>query len=136
MALPSQQNPAPNSPSGSGAAGQQESVAAMIIQRLNEVNTRMRLAEERIDQTKERLRVFDDQMLSIKQELNNDISKISGQIEDLRKSIKNVDDTIHHIIKELELTAKKQELTVLEKYVEMMDPTRYVTKDEFKRGMK
>ena len=60
---------------------------------------------------------------------------ISGEINDLRKTIKNVEDTIHHIIKELELTAKKQEINIIEKYVSMMDPTRYVTKEEFEKRM-
>ncbi|MBN1923301.1 MAG: hypothetical protein JW791_00900 [Nanoarchaeota archaeon] len=113
-----------------------QSATGMIISRLNDLNTRMRLGEERINQNKERLRVFDDQVLGLKKEMSKEIENINSDISDLRKSIKNIEDTIHHIIKELELTAKKQDINVIEKYVDMMDPTRYITKEELKVLMK
>jgi hypothetical protein len=80
--------------------------------------------------------VFDDQILNDKKEASKALSDISNDIEGLRKTIKNIEDTIFHIIKELELTAKKQEINIIEKYVSMMDPTRYVTKEEFNEKMK
>jgi signal transduction protein with GAF and PtsI domain len=85
---------------------------------------------------RERIRVFDDQILNDKKEVSNALSDISNEISDLRKTIKNIEDTMFHIIKELELTAKKQEINIIEKYVSMMDPTRYVTKEEFNEKMK
>ena len=110
--------------------------STVIMQRINEINTRVRLCEERINNDRERIRVFDDQILNDKKEVSKALAEISGQIVDLRKTIKNIEDTIFHIIKELELTAKKQEISIIEKYVSMMDPTRYVTKEEFNEKMK
>ncbi len=133
MALPQNEKSDGSKPTPPPA---QSSQASMVISRLNDINTRLRLSEERINHNKERLRVFDDQILGIKKELNEDIEEINSDMMDLRKSIKNIEDTIHHIIKELELTAKKQDINVLEKYVDMMDPTRYITKDELKALMK
>ncbi|MFA5303981.1 MAG: hypothetical protein WC393_05625 [Candidatus Nanoarchaeia archaeon] len=110
--------------------------SATIMQRINEISTRVRLCEERINHDRERIRVFDDQILNDKKEISSMISDTSNEIIELRKTIKNIEDTIFHIIKELELTAKKQEISIIEKYVSMMDPTRYVTKEEFNEKMK
>lgn len=132
MALPkNEQKPVPRS--GISSAKSAPTTTSMVLQRLNDMNTRLRLTEQRINQNRERLRVFDDQIIDNKKTLSNEINNVSEEIGELRKSIKNIDDTIHHIIKELELTAKKQELEVIEKYVNMMDPTRYVTKEEMKK---
>jgi len=133
MALPQSQQSAENKTSQAQANAIPGS--ATIIQRINELTTRVRLCEERINHSKERIRVFDDQILRDKKEVGEEISRLSAEINDLRKTIKNVEDIIHHIIKELELTAKKQEINIIEKYVSMMDPTRYVTKEEFEKRM-
>ena len=132
MALPQNEKPAAKQE----ASSQASNAAGMIITRLNDLNTRLRQAEERINNNKERIRVYDDQMLESKKELGKEVDDIHDEIMDLRKNIKNINDTIHHIIKELELTAKKQDINVIEKYVDMMDPTRYVTKEELKQIMK
>ncbi|MDD2678581.1 MAG: hypothetical protein PHG04_03505 [Candidatus Nanoarchaeia archaeon] len=134
MALPQskQQESSKSAPAQAGTA----QAAQGIIQRLNEITTRVRLCEERINHSKERLRVFDDQIIHDKKEVSKEISTLSGEIMDLRKNIKNIEDTIHHIIKELELTAKKQEINIIEKYVSMMDPTRYITKEEYENRKK
>jgi septal ring factor EnvC (AmiA/AmiB activator) len=144
MALP--KNAAPDADSGAktissasktGApAGAAPTTASMIISRLNDVNTRLKLVEQRVNQNKERLRVFDDQIIENKKDVNRLVDEINDNIMGLRKNIKNIDDTIQHIIKELELTAKKQDINVIEKYVDMMDPTRYVTKEELKALLK
>ena len=131
MALPPNQEKRQES-----AKPQQQSTASMIITRLNDVSTRLRLAEERVGQNKSRIRIYDDQILNNKKKMNEYNETINSELSSIRKDIKNINDTIHHIIKELELTAKKQELTVMEKYVNLMDPTRYVTKEEFKKILK
>ncbi len=90
------------------------------------------MVEQRINQNRERLSIYDDQLLNLKKEVGKELDEINDSIMELRKSIKNIEDTIQHIIRELESTAKKQDINVIEKYVNMMDPTRYVTKEELK----
>ena len=102
----------------------------MVMQRLNDNSSRLRLVEERVSNNRERIRVFDDDLLDFKKKLTNNVKDIEEEIEGLKKNIKILEDNIHHIIKELELTAKKQDVNVIEKYVNLMDPTRYVTKEE------
>jgi archaellum component FlaC len=135
MAMPQNMQQTQNAamPASQATASQ---ASAAIVQRINEISTRLRLCEERINHDRERIRVFDDQILNDKKDVSGALSDISNEITELRKTIKNIEDTIFHIIKELELTAKKQEISIIEKYVSMMDPTRYVTKEEFDRKMK
>jgi predicted nucleic acid-binding Zn-ribbon protein len=135
MAMPQnmQQSSDAKMPASQAAASQ---TSTAIMQRINEINTRVRLCEERINHDRERIRVFDDQILNDKKEVSKALADLSGEIIELRKTIKNIEDTIFHIIKELELTAKKQEISIIEKYVSMMDPTRYITKEEFHEKMK
>jgi len=135
MAMP--QNPQQTADSKTPASqASMAQASATILQRINELNTRLRLCEERINHDRERIRVFDDQILNDKKEVGKALSDVSSEIIELRKTIKNIEDTIFHIIKELELTAKKQEISIIEKYVSMMDPTRYVTKEEFNEKMR
>lgn len=135
MAMPQNMQQAPDAKTPNSQATLTQTNAT-IMQRINEISTRVRLCEERINHDRERIRVFDDQILNDKKEVSKAIADTTNEISELRKTIKNIEDTIFHIIKELELTAKKQEISIIEKYVSMMDPTRYVTKEEFNEKMK
>ncbi len=126
MAVPEKQQKSKKSQKKEGAGIS----AQKILERINNISSRLRLTEERINNNRERLKVFDADLMESKKNINNDIKEIESEIRDVKKNIKRLEDNIQHIIKELELMARKQDVKVIEKYVDMMDPSRYITKEE------
>ena len=55
---------------------------------------------------------------------------LTSDITELRKDINEVRDKVLIIIKELQLCAKRADVEVLRKYIDMWDPMRFVTHKE------
>lgn len=104
-----------------------------ITSRITDISERMRLLEERINQIRDKLNVVDKTLIDKSLALKEGTRKLEIQIDEIRKNIKTLSDTMQNVIKELDHCARAEDLKVLEKYVNMIDPTRLVTREEVQR---
>ena len=100
------------------------------LKKSGELSERSRLLEERMKQTRERMQVLDETFSNKIKDLKDVVSNIGEQIISLRKDIDETKDILRKIGKDLESTAKLSEVRVLEKYINMIDISRLVTKDD------
>jgi hypothetical protein len=63
----------------------------------------------------------------------NEVKVINSEITDINSKITEIQDRILLIIKELKLTAKKEDVDVMKRYVELWNPMRFVTKDQVEK---
>ena len=97
---------------------------------------RIRINEDRIHLVRERLLVTDNNMISSQKELRNDIKEISMEIREIKNEVFNIKETLKDAIKELNSFAKKTDLKILEKYINLWDPMKFTTKEEVKQIIK
>lgn len=65
-----------------------------------------------------------------------EVHEIRKEIVDIKKTIKNISLYIHHIINELKLTAKKEELNFLNKRIDNIAPFDFATENEARKIIK
>lgn len=96
----------------------------------NELNTRVRILEGKYSLTRERMIVINQNMLDHYKKMSGEIKVLREEITEIKDSLNLLKDTIKNVVKELQLLARKEELKVLEKYINMWNPLNVMTKEE------
>lgn len=113
---------------------QQPQAGVQISQRFNriltELSERTRLIEERLKQTREKLQVVDETNTNRYKDLRDDISNLKNSMKELKKEIEEIKDIIRKIVKEMSNVARLSDVKVLEKYINMIDVSRLMTKED------
>ena len=102
----------------------------MMYQQTNQLMNRVRLLEERYEQLSTKIRIVDQSGLKKNKEIKEMITEINGSIRQIRKKTKELGDAMQHLVIDMQDVAKTQDIKVLERYVNMFDPTRFLTKEE------
>jgi hypothetical protein len=97
---------------------------------INELNTRIRILEGKYNLTRERMLVINQNMLDHYKKVSSNVKSLDEDITEIKDSVNLLKDTLKSIVKELQLLARKEELKVLEKYINMWNPLNVVTKEE------
>jgi hypothetical protein len=107
-----------------------------ITTNISNISRRVRVIEERHVSLRERLNVTDKNMLGSARKLRDEMKASVEQVKDVWKEVESIKDDIKLIIKDLQTCAKQQDLNVLEKYVQMWEPIKYVSRSEVSRMIK
>ncbi|MFH1510332.1 MAG: hypothetical protein ABIF10_01470 [Candidatus Woesearchaeota archaeon] len=104
-----------------------------ILAEVNMIGRRLRVLEEQHTNLRRKMQVTDQNMLSYNKKNITEIRTVNMEINELRRTIEDVQSNILLIIKELRLCAKKEEVNVLQKYINMWEPVNFVTRLEVER---
>jgi hypothetical protein len=95
----------------------------------NTVN-RLRVLEERYTNLQSEVRVTEENMIHRNKRLSTDIKTLTMDITEIRKEINEIKDKVLLIIKEFQAFAKKDEVQILKRYIEMWEPLNFATHNE------
>lgn len=101
--------------------------------RLNEVFARLRVDEQRSAELRKKLLFIEQNVLSNHRSASSQIKSLQNEITEVKRKVQDVEDNIMKIIKELKLTARKEDIDVVRRYVELWDPVKFVTVDTVDR---
>lgn len=104
-----------------------------LQQRIFQLNRRLRIVEESLSRYKERLRVLDKDLVRKEGNIHSRIDKLDDRLEELEEDLDKLSDAVKRILRHLDSFARKRDVKSLEKYVDLFDPTRYLTKKEAKK---
>ena len=76
------------------------------------------------------LQVTEQNMLSKNKLFSTDIRTLASDLSDIKKDIADVKEKIIDLVKELQEAAKKEDVKVLEKYINYWNPVKFVTQNE------
>lgn len=102
-------------------------------EQLNSLSSRVRLSEERYGELRRKLVVIEQNILGHQKKSATEIKTINAEISELKHMISEVEDRILTIIKELKLTAKREDIDVMKKYVELWNPVKFVSVDHVEK---
>ena len=94
------------------------------------IDRRLRVLEEGLTNMRRRFQVTEQNMLSKNRHFSTEIKTINSEINELKKEIMEIKERMLMMIKELQECAKKEEVKVLEKYINMWEPVNFVTKKD------
>ncbi len=97
---------------------------------IGNISRRLRMLEEGFTNLRRTLQVTEHNMLEKNKLFSTDIRTLTSDISEMRKEIDEIKDKIIDIVGELEETAKREEVKVLEKYINFWNPVKFVTQNE------
>lgn len=109
-----------------GALGPSPEVMGLTEQ-INSLAARIRVSEERFNELRKKVLFIEQNMLANHKKLLSDLKSSNEEIDELRHKIAEIEDRIITVIKELRLTARKTDIDVMRRYIELWDPIKFVT---------
>ena len=97
---------------------------------VNSLGRRIRVLEERYTNLRTKSSVTEQNMLSRNKSIVTETKTINSDVHDIKVEIAEIKDTLVMLMKELQNLAKKDEVMVLQKYINLWDPTKFVTQNE------
>ncbi len=96
----------------------------------NELNTRIRILEGKYNLTRERMLLINQNMIDHYKTLNEEIRTVKKDLKEIKEIMETIKETNSSMIKEMSFFARKEQLKVLEKYINMWNPLNFITKEE------
>ena len=100
---------------------------------INDMARRLRILEEKLNNIDRKIKLNEENAISNLKRVNLSISSFQDDVNDFRKHMKTDDARTELIIKELKLSAKKEDVAVLQRYIELWDPVKFATHAEIEK---
>jgi hypothetical protein len=104
-----------------------------LTDQISALAARIRIGEERYGELRKKLLVVEQNMLSNHKKAMTEIKALQTDILDVKRTIQTVEDRIITVIKELRLTARKEDIDVMKRYLELWDPVKFVTHEQVEK---
>lgn len=106
---------------------------ADVVTSISDVTRRMRLLEERYTGIRKNVQVIEQNLVADNKRFFNELKTLTAELTEVRHELAEVKDQMKLIITELRECAKKEEVLVLEKYINLWEPVHFVTRNEVER---
>lgn len=100
---------------------------------MNTLSRRLRMLEEGFTNLRRFFQVTEENTLTRHKHFAAEIKTLTSDINEVRKEIQEIRDKIGLVIRELQSLARKEEVKVLEKYINLWNPVRFVTQNEIEQ---
>ncbi len=95
-----------------------------------EIPERVRDIENKIVILRDRIFVTDKNMIEEYKNLNIQIRNINNEIKEVKSDLTKIKQTIKHMVQEINAFARKDDLKVLEKYINLWNPLNFTTEKD------
>ena len=133
--MPEQQELPPPPPKKQGilSFGKQQPQApdlSGITTDINSLSRRLKLLEEGFTNLRRFLQVTEENIIAKNKHYSAEFKTVNSDIMELRKELQETREKLVLVIKELQTVARKEEVKVLEKYINLWNPIKFVSQNE------
>jgi hypothetical protein len=107
-----------------------QEIVTSIAAQMNDLTRRIRVLEERNSNFKNKIQMIEQSQLRDSKQVHTEIKTNNTDVSEIRKEIDEIKSRMLVVIKELKLLAKKEDVEVLRRYLEMWQPVKFVTQNE------
>ena len=100
---------------------------------INSVSRRLRLLEEGFTNLRRFFQVTEENILAKNKHFSAENKTLNSDINEIKKDLHEVKDKLLLVIKELQSVARKEEVKVLEKYINLWNPIKFVSQNEIEQ---
>ena len=97
---------------------------------LSTLSRRLRLLEEGFTNLRRFFQVTEENIIAKNKHYSAEIKTIASDITEIRKEVQELKDKLLLVIRELQTVARKEEVKVLEKYINLWNPVKFVSQNE------
>ncbi len=98
-----------------------------------DIGARIRVLENKYSTVNEHLLVINQNMIEEYKKLIEEIKAVNVEIKEIKESVFNLKDTAKKMVQEMGIFARKDELKVLEKYINLWNPIEFVTETDLNK---
>ena len=131
--MPEQEEVPPPPKKGILSFGKPEQQAPDLSNVTNDINSlsrRLRSMEEGSTNLRRFLQVTEDNIIARNKHYSAELKTIASDITEIRKEMQEIREKLILVIKELQFAARKDEVKVLEKYINLWNPIKFVSQNE------
>lgn len=100
---------------------------------LRSISRRLRILEERYANQRKSHQVLEHNMLSENKKFYSQLQSLQRDLEDIKKQLYDMKQKIDIFGGELASAAKREDVVVLEKYINLWEPVNFVTRNEVEK---
>ena len=97
---------------------------------ISEINSKLRSLESKNSLLAEHLLTVNQNSIEEYKRLGKDISSLNSEIKKLKEEMYTLKQALNGFLREIDFFAKKSDIKVLEKYINLWNPLDFVTEDE------
>ena len=132
--MPEQEQQLPPPPKKQGILGfgktQEMPDTSGLTSDLSTLSRRLRLLEEGFTNLRRFFQVTEENIIAKNKHYSAEIKTIASDITEIRKEVQELKDKLLLVIRELQTVARKEEVKVLEKYINLWNPVKFVSQNE------
>ena len=102
---------------------------------LSDFASRVKALEEKYNLVKERVLILTQNFVKRERELEKEMSLIQDENKDLKLELQKLNSRIDSLASQHEDFARKEELSVVEKYFKLFEPLKFVTAEELEESV-
>ncbi len=103
---------------------------------ISDIMARIRVLESKYSLFGERVLIINKNMINQYQKLTQEVKVVNQDIQTIKGDIENIKEILKKTVSEMENFARKENLMVLEKYINFWNPLNFVTQEELKKILK
>lgn len=104
-----------------------------VVTSVSDLSRRMRLLEERHTGLRKNVQVVEQNHLGDSKRFFTEVKTINTELSELHHELSEVKEELRLVITELRECAKREQVMVLEKYINLWEPVNFVTRHEVER---
>jgi hypothetical protein len=97
---------------------------------VNTLSRRLRLLEEGFTNIRRFFQISEESIIAKNRHFSAEVKTMASDIIEIRKELQDVRDKLLLVIRELQTVARKEEVKVLEKYINLWNPIKFVSQNE------
>lgn len=101
--------------------------------RLTEVGSKLRMLEERYSMLRKKTQLTEQNLIRFERDVDSELKMLNEQIADFKTQVQKLRDQIDVLITRTEEFARGEEVKVIAKYLEYINPSRFITREEAQR---
>ncbi len=110
-----------------------DAAVSSFNEQINALVRTIRILEERYSNLRKKTQLTDQNMLDDVKKISTEIKIINSDIEEIRKQLLEVNEKISLLFEQIQNSVKKEDLALLDRYLNLWSPLRFVTFDEAKK---
>ena len=100
-----------------------------------DATARVRPLEGQYNLLRDRMLIINNNLIEQYKKLSGEMKALNDDVKEMKTDIFNMKETMKHLIKELELFARKDDVKFLEKYINLWNPMKFVTSEELEKAL-
>ncbi len=116
-----------------GLFGAKEAAARAPVEtaaELSNLSRSTRTLEEKYNNLRSKVQTVDQNLLSTSKKNSIDIKTVMSEVDEVRREIADLKEKLVMIIRELKLSARAEDVKVLQNYINLWEPLNFVTRNQ------